>query len=213
MSKNVQTSNVDSNKTKSLQLWPIIKGLLALLVIVLIVACGIAALINLAGPGVAAFFSSISALDSAIVVSLVTATVSVVTYVSGNVAGNIMKRNEYLRMHREKPYMQLISMFYDFQAQTKAGKKFTQEELVDLFNQFTKELTLWGSSKAIKVWGNWRIASSRGHNDPKDLLFGMEKVLIQLRKDMGLKRGIAEGDLLRLTVNDIDDYIGQNKRN
>lgn len=60
-----------------------------------------------------------------------------------------MKRNEYLHMHREKPYMQLISMFYDFQSQTKTGKEFTQEELINLFNQFTKELTLWGSSKAI----------------------------------------------------------------
>jgi hypothetical protein len=213
MSENVQTSNVDSTKTKSLQLWPIIKGLLVLLVTVLIVVGGIAALISFAGPGVAAFFSSLSSLDSAIVVSLITATISIVTYVFGNVAGNIMKRNEYLRMHREKPYMQLISMFYDLQTQKKMGKKFTQEELVNLLNQFTKELTLWGSSKAIKVWGNWRIASSRGLDDPKDLLFGMEKDLIQLRKDMGLKRGIAEGDLLRLTVNDIDDYIGHSKRN
>lgn len=75
-----------------------------------------------------------------------------VTYVAGNVANNIMKRNEYLRMHRERPYMQLISMFYDFQTQTKTGKKFTQEVLIDLFNQFTKELTLWGSSEAIKAW-------------------------------------------------------------
>lgn len=178
-----------------------------------IIACGVAALINLAGPGVAAFFSSPSTLDSAIVVALITATVSIVSYVLGNVASNVMKRNECLRKHREEPYMQLISMFYDFQAQTKNGKEFTQEELIDLFNHFTKELTLWGSSKAIKAWGNWRVASSRGFNDPKDLLFGMEKVLIQLRKDMGLKRGIAEGDLLRLTVNDIDDYIGQNKPN
>lgn len=123
-----------------------------------------------------------------------------------------MKRNEYLRMHSEKPYMQLISMFYDFQSQTKTGKEFTQEELINLFNQFTKELTLWGSSKAIKAWGNWRVASSRELNDPNDLLFGMEKVLMQLRKDMGLKREIAEGDLLRLTVNDIDDYTGKNRR-
>lgn len=135
-----------------------------------------------------------------------------VTYVSGSIANNIMKRNEYLRAHREKPYMQLISMFYDFQAQAKTGKQFTQEELIDLFNQFTKELTLWGSSKAIKAWGNWRVASSKGLNNPNDLLFGMEKVLVQLRKDMGLKHGIAEGDLLRLIVNDIDDYIGPNKR-
>ncbi len=30
------------------------------------------------------------------------------------------------------------------------------------------------------------------------------------RKDMGLKHGIKEGDLLRLSVNDIDDYLPQN---
>lgn len=204
---------MNNGKAESMQTWEIIKGLLVLAIIVLIIVCGVVALINLAGPGVAAFFSSLSTLDSAIVVALITATVSIVTYVSGNVASNVMKRNEYLRKHREEPYMQLISMFYDFQVRTKTGKKFTQNELIKIFNNFTKELTLWGSSKAIKTWGNWRVASSRGFNDPKDLLFGMEKVLIQLRKDMGLKRGIAEGDLLRLTVNDIDDYIGQNKRN
>lgn len=206
-------NNLKNEKKESMQVWAIIKGLLVLAIVVFIIACGVAALINLAGPGVAAFFLSLSTLDSTIVVALITATVSIVSYVSGNVASNVMKRNEYLRKHREEPYMQLISMFYDFQVQTKTGKEFTQKELIDLFNHFTKELTLWGSSKAIKAWGNWRVASSRGFNDPKDLLFGMEKVLIQLRKDMGLKRGIAEGDLLRLTTNDIDDYIGQNKRN
>lgn len=213
MNKSAQMNNLKNEKKESMQAWAIIKGLLVLAIVVFIIACGVTALINLAGPGVAAFFLSLSTLDSTIVVALITATVSIVSYVSGNVASNVMKRNEYLRKHREEPYMQLISMFYDFQVQTKTGKEFTQKELIDLFNHFTKELTLWGSSKAIKAWGNWRVASSRGFNDPKDLLFGMEKVLIQLRKDMGLKRGIAEGDLLRLIANDIDDYIGQNKRN
>ena len=213
MNKSAQMNKLKNEKKESMQAWAIIKGLLVLAIVVFIIACGVTALINLAGPGVAAFFLSLSTLDSTIVVALITATVSIVSYVSGNVASNVMKRNEYLRKHREEPYMQLISMFYDFQVQTKTGKEFTQKELIDLFNHFTKELTLWGSSKAIKAWGNWRVASSRGFNDPKDLLFGMEKVLIQLRKDMGLKRGIAEGDLLRLIANDIDDYIGQNKRN
>ncbi|KXB64285.1 hypothetical protein HMPREF1868_00094 [Olsenella sp. DNF00959] len=166
MSGNKRMSHVDDGKNMTSQVLPIIKGLLVLLAIVLIVVCGIAVLISLAAPGVTAFFSSLSALDSAIVVALITATVSVITYVSGSIANSIMKRNEYLRMHREKPYMQLISMFYDFQTQTKTGKEFTQEELINLFNQFTKELTLWGSSKAIKVWGNWRVASSRGLATP-----------------------------------------------
>lgn len=204
-------NNLKNEKAESAQAWATIKGLLVLVFIVFIVVGGVALLIDLAGPGVAAFFTSLSTLDSAIVVALITATVSIVSFVSGNIVSNVMKRNEYLRKHREEPYMQLISMFYDFQSQAKTGKKFTQEELLNLFNQFTKELTLWGSSKAIKAWGNWRVASSRGLNDPKELLFGMEKVLIQLRKDMGLKRGIAEGDLLRLTVNDIDDYLSQNR--
>lgn len=119
-----------------------------------------------------------------------------------------MKRNEYLRRHREEPYARLIAMFYDFQMQTKLERDIPQEELLERFNEFTKELTLWGSSKAIKAWGNWRVESAGKIGDPKVLLFGMEEVLIQLRRDMGLRGGIAKGDLLRLTVNDIDQYLG-----
>lgn len=200
------------NKQKSTQLLPIVKGLLVLAAIIFIAVCGVAALISLAGPGVAAFFSSLTTLDSAIVVALITAMVSVLTFVLGGIANNVMKRNEYLRAHREEPYMRLISMFYDFQFQEKRGKAFTNEELVEIYNQFTQGLTLWGSSKAIRAWGNWRVASAKNPSNPNDLLFGMEKVLIQLRKDMGLKHGLAEGDLLRLIVNDIDDHIGSNKK-
>lgn len=213
MNKSAQMNNLKNGKTKSIQAWEIIQGLLVLAIVVFIIMCGVAALINLAGPGVAAFFSSLSTLDSATVVALITATVSIVTYVSGNVASNVMKRNEYLRKHREETYMRLISIYFNYLALTKPDKKSTKKELDDLSEQFTKELILWGSSKAIKAWGNWQVATQRGFNDPKDLWFGMERVLIQLRKDMGLKWGIAKGDLLRLTIFDIDDYIGQNKRN
>lgn len=163
------------------------------------------------GPMMMEFFSSLSTLDSAIIVALITATVSIISYVSGSIVNSIMKRNEYFRHHREKPYMSLISLFYDFQSQAKTNHSFTQEELAQKYYEFTKELTLWGSSKAIKAWGNWRTESARNNLDPKELLFEMEKVLIQLRKDMGLKHGIKEGDLLRLSINDIDEYIPPNK--
>ena len=144
-----------------------------------------------------------------VIVALITGGVSILALIVGGVINNRMKRNEYLYKHREKPYMQLISMFYDFQSQANTGKEFTQEELAQVFTQITKELTLWGSSEAIKTWGNWRVSSSKGITDPHELLFGMEEVMIQLRKDMGLKRGIKKGDLLRLSVNDIDNYIGK----
>ena len=59
-----------------------------------------------------------------------------------------------------------------------------------MYAEFNKEIPLRGSSKAIRTWGSWRISSTGGNAAPNDVLFSIEKVLIQLRKDMGLKRGI-----------------------
>ncbi len=185
----------------------LLKGLVALLLLIIIAAGLIAAFIIYIGPSIVSFFSSFSTLDTGVIVALIAGAISIITLVGGGVLNNRMKRKEYLYKHREKPYMQLISMFYDFQSSTKQGQAISQEELLDIFTEFNKEITLWGSSKAIKKWGTWRVSSSRENLSPNELLFRMEDVLIQLRKDMGLKRGIKRGDLLRLTVNDIDDHI------
>lgn len=185
----------------------LLKGLVVLLLLIIFATGLIAAFIIYIGPGIVSFFSSFSTLDTGVIVALIAGAVSIITLVGGGVLNNRMKRKEYLYKHREKPYMQLISMFYDFQSSTKQGQAISQEELLDVFTEFNKEITLWGSSKAIKKWGTWRVSSSRENLSPNELLFRMEDVLIQLRKDMGLKRGIKRGDLLRLTVNDIDDHI------
>lgn len=185
----------------------LLKGLVVLLLLIIFAAGLIATFIIYIGPGIVSFFSSFSTLDTGVIVALIAGAVSIITLVGGGVLNNRMKRKEYLYKHREKPYMQLISMFYDFQSSTKQGQAISQEELLDVFTEFNKEITLWGSSKAIKKWGTWRVSSSRENLSPNELLFRMEDVLIQLRKDMGLKRGIKRGDLLRLTVNDIDDHI------
>lgn len=183
------------------------KEIAALLMLVAIAVAIITSFIVFVGPRVAHFFSTFSTLDTGVIVALIAGAVSIITLVGGSVLNNRMKRREYLYQHRETPYMQLISMFYDFQKRARIGKEFTEEELLDIFTEFNKEITLWGSSKAIKIWGNWRVASAKERLNPKDVMFGMEDVMIQLRKDMGLKRGINRGDLLRLVVNDIDDYI------
>lgn len=205
----VQQSDQQQNQASKGSSWrDIAKGLLSLLIVAAIVVAAVIALVYFTGPTVAGFFASLSSLDSAIVVALITGTITILSVIGGGIANGVMKRNEYLRMHREEPYARLIAMFYDFQMQTKLERDIPQEDLLEKLNEFTKELTLWGSSKAIKAWGNWRVESAREIGDPKALLFGMERVLIQLRRDMGLRGGIAKGDLLRLTVNDIDQYLG-----
>ena len=159
------------------------------------------------GPAFSVFFSSLSSLDSAIIVALITGAVSAVSFLGNTIVNSIMKKNEYIRVHREEPYMRLISLIYDFQAAAVKGEELSQDELLSIVTQFNKELTLWGSSKAIKAWGNWRTATSREAVSPSLILFEMEKVMIQLRKDMGMRRGLHKGDLLRLTVNDIDSVL------
>ena len=158
-------------------------------------------------PAFSAFFSSLSSLDSAIIVALITGAVSAVSFLGNTVVNSFMKKNEYIRVHREEPYMRLISLIYDFQAAAVKGEELSQDELLSIVTQFNKELTLWGSSKAIKAWGNWRTATSREAVSPSLILFEMENVMIQLRKDMGMRRGLHKGDLLRLTVNDIDSVL------
>ena len=158
-------------------------------------------------PPISAFFASLSSLDSAIIVALITGAVSALSFFGNSVVNSVAKKREYLRVHREEPYMRLISLDYDFQAAASKGAGMADDELEKILMQFNKELTPWGSSKAIQAWGNWRRCSSSGSVDPLQNLFGMEKVMVQLRKDMGMRRGIRKGDLLRLMVSDIDSFL------
>lgn len=158
-------------------------------------------------PPISAFFASLSSLDSAIIVALITGAVSALSFFGNSVVNSVAKKREYLRAHREEPYMRLISLVYDFQAAASKGAGMADDELEKILMQFNKELTLWGSSKAIQAWGNWRRCSSSGSVDPLQNLFGMEKVMVQLRKDMGMRRGLRKGDLLRLMVSDIDSFL------
>lgn len=91
-------------------------------------------------------------------------------------------------------------------SKSKTGEDYPENEVLDDMNDFNKGLTLWGSSKAIRLWDTWRLSSVGKTPKPEDLLLAMERVLIQLR-DMGQGRGIKQGDLLKLFINDVDEKI------
>lgn len=167
--------------------------------------------IGLVGGWLAPLLEVVSEQDTTVIVALVTGGVSIITVVLGTIVNSWLtystRCSEYLREHRETPYRQLVKIFYDFQMRVNTGNPVTQEELLTAMNAFNQELTLWGSSKAIREWGNWRVSSGRGKLSGNELLFGMEGVIRQLRRDLGQKRGLRKGDILRLFVNDIDDYL------
>lgn len=204
-----------NNASENQSFGAIAKGLLALAGVVFVGVEAVSFLVHNVGAALVAFFDGLSSLDAAIVVALITGCVSILTVVGGAIINNVLKskheREEYLRKHREEPYTQLVRIFYKMLSATKKGKEYSQESMLDDMMSFNQGLTLWGSSKAIKKWDEWRALSGKTPADPYALLHGMEIVLIQLRKDMGEKRGLKQGDLLKLFINDYDEAMRKNK--
>lgn len=197
----------ESAENKSVIAWiGIAKGLVALLGLVLVVAVGLGLFVRVAGETLTSFLASMGSLDTAIIVALITGAISIITVICGGVASNAQRKNFYLCQHREEPYQKLVEMVYKMM-QDSRGKSYTQDEILEDYNEFSRALTLWGSPKAIKLWNEWRLASVKGNPTPDELLLAMEQIMMQLRRDMGQKRGLGKGDLLRMFINDVDEKL------
>lgn len=204
------------NNNDDQSLWTIFKGLLTLACVIAIIVIALSFLINNASGGFISFFDRLSSLDAAIVVALITGSVSILTVVCGAIINNVLsnkyRKQEYLRERREKPYMQLVAIFYKMLESTKSGNEYSRDAILRDMMEFNQGLTLWGSSKAIQKWDEWRHAGTKQLDDPYAVLHGMEEVLMQLRKDMGEKHELNQGDLLKLFVNDYDKASNNNSK-
>lgn len=188
--------------------------LLGLIILASIIALGfwaISSAVDALSVWVGAAIQTISTLDAAIIIALITGCVSIFTVVFGAILKEYLsyrfKKLEFLRNRREKPYRKLIEINFKMVQKSQRDEEYTSEEMLDDYYEFGQELTLWGSKKAIKLWNDWRLASHRGKPDGTELLLLMEMILFQLRKDMGQRGGLAKGDILKLYINDFDEAI------
>lgn len=96
-------------------------------------------------------------------------------------------RQEYLTQKREKPYGEFVEMIYQVQKNTKEPGTYSDEQMIEDLSKFSKQITLWGSSRVINKWIEFRENGS----DPKKAknnLFLMEEIMNDMRKDLGLKK-------------------------
>ena len=167
----------------------IVKGLFVLAALAVISIVALSATINFVSDSIAALLSTLSTIDVAIVVALITGCVSIVTVIGGGIANNYLayrqRNSEYLREHRAQAYEKLIEIVYKMLMKSKKNEQYSADEMLSDMNDFNQSLTLWGSSKAIRLWDEWRLATVGKQPSASELLFAMEKVLIQLRRDMG----------------------------
>ena len=89
------------------------------------------------------------------------------------------------------------------------GQVYTQEEMAKDISSFSQELTLWGSNKVVKLWVDYRTKATQLNGT--DSLFEFERILYEIRKDMGFKK-LKKGTLLKFVVNDLDESIHNLKK-
>lgn len=146
--------------------------------------------------------------DQVIVVAMITGAVSITGVVISSIVAKVVdyKYNvkKYLYDKREEPYKQFVEMIYKIMEDTKRkdGNKMTEEEMTQMVSEFSKGLTLWGSNRVVKKWLKYRKSSIKGN---KNILWEMEDIIYEIRKDVGLGRRLKKGDMLSFFVNDIEN--------
>lgn len=163
------------------------------------------------------FIKSLSNMDAVVIVALITGSVSILGVVISSIVSKLIeyqqKTKRYLYEKKEEPYSEFIEMVYKLQDSERGNKEYCEKELLDDTISFSKKLTLWGSSKVIKKWLDFRKKSQEQNDNRTDILFILEEIIFEIRKDMGQKKsGLKQGDILAFFVNDIKDYLPKDKK-
>lgn len=150
----------------------------------------------------------VSTSDQVIVVAMITGAVSITGVVISSIVAKVVEYKynvkKYLYDKREEPYKQFVEMIYKIMEDTKRkdGNKMTEEEMTQMVYGFSKGLTLWGSNRVVKKWLKYRKSSIKGD---KNMLWEMEDIIYEIRKDVGLGRRLKKGNMLSFFVNDIEN--------
>jgi hypothetical protein len=89
-----------------------------------------------------------------------------------------------------------------------AVKKPSDDEMMKFFATKTPELITFASNSVIEKWGKLRIGLSGEKTKNEQKMFMVEDLFRAIRLDLGHnRRGFHKGDILRLFINDIDDYL------
>lgn len=159
-------------------------------------------------------FRWFSGLESEIAASIITASAVALISTGGLIISKQYEhKREIRREHNNKKvpvYEALINFSSKIQtAEKTGGKPPTEQETIKFFAEFTPKLIVWGSENVIRSYCEFRDTAIKGGDSPNaDILFKYENLLLNIRKDLGHKnKGIKKGDILRLSIIDIDKYL------
>lgn len=114
------------------------------------------------------------------------------------------------RKQKSEIYEEFIQFLFDALLSNKLGKPAVDEQkMAEYFAKFNQRMIVWGSDEVMKEYILFRARSANAANlPPKKMLQTWEQLLYAIRRDLGHNnKDLDEGDLLRLFINDYDEYI------
>ena len=110
--------------------------------------------------GITKLIDVASGLDAVVIVALITGGVSIAGVIISSIIAKIVdyrkSRKEYFTKKREAPYGEFVDMVYKIQKNSKTPGTYTEEEMLEDLSKFSKQITLWGSSKVVNKWVQFR---------------------------------------------------------
>lgn len=184
-------------------------GIILLLIMVGIAGWIIYFVCDLVIVGITKLIDKVSGLDAVVIVALITGAVSIAGVIISSIIAKIVdyrkSRKEYFTKKREVPYGEFVDMVYKVQKNSKTPGIYTEEEMLEDLSKFSKQITLWGSSKVINKWIQFR-ENGADPNKAKENVLLMEDIMNAMRKDLGLRK-VKKGNLLGFFVNDIKEAL------
>lgn len=158
------------------------------------------------------YWVSVTSLQSDIGSAIVAASATVIVSVSAIIGGKYFERRQQIEQQQRERKIEIYEEFmekwftYILELKKKPTKDFAEsDEFVQFFSKFTRKLILWGSNGVVKEYAAFRQVSSQPVKEGSlELLIQFEKVLLEMRKDLGhgATTTIKKGELLSLFIND-----------
>lgn len=157
------------------------------------------------GLGAWAFIEAVRA-EPAIVGTVATAIGGVVAVLYQQRLVEQARLQDAQRARMAPVYEELLDIMRRQMEQGSDGGKVAPELLAFMAELKGKQLLLGASSEMIQAFNRWSATADRG--DSVGVLFAWEDLLYAIRKDLGHKdTALGRGDLLRLSITDIDDHL------
>ena len=152
--------------------------------------------------GLRYLFKKASKLEAIVIVALITGTLTFLTTAISKISDYKQEKSKFLMNKREASYAKFIKIVCKTLLNGKTGSEYHQDEMTKDLNEISGELTLWGSKEVVNKFIEFRNKSAN-NNASKNLLFNLEDIINEMRKDLGVGK-TNKGKLLSIFINDMD---------